>query len=66
MAAFGTSDLEGWTGEFLGAPTFFSSYEPEINSELVRSAGLAIERDEVVSISEPEGPVQFQWILARR
>ena len=66
MAAFGTTDLEGWTGDFLGAPTFFSSYEPEINSELVRAAGLAIERDEVVTISEPEGPVQFQWILARR
>ncbi len=66
MAAFGTSDLEGWTGEFLGATTFFSSYEPEINSGLVRTAGLSIERDEVVSISEPEGPVRFQWILARR
>ena len=66
MAAFGTSDLEGWTGDFLGAPTFFSSYEPELNSELVRGAGLAIERDEIVAISEPEGPVEFQWILARR
>ena len=66
MAAFGTTDLEGWTGDFLGAPTFFSSYQPEHNSELVRSAGLAIERDETVTISEPEGPVAFQWILARR
>jgi SAM-dependent methyltransferase len=66
MAAFGSTDLEGWTGEFLGAPTFFSSYEPEINSELVRRSGLSIERDEVVSIAEPEGPVRFQWILARR
>ncbi len=66
MAAFGTTDLEAWTGDFLGAPTFFSSYQPEHNSELVRSAGLAIERDETVTISEPEGPVAFQWILARR
>jgi SAM-dependent methyltransferase len=66
MAAFGTSDLEAWTGDFLGAPTFFSSYEPAVNSGLVRGTGLAIERDEVVSISEPEGPVEFQWILARR
>ncbi len=66
MAAFGTTDLEGWTGDFLGAPTFFSSYEPEHNSELVRRAGLAIERDEIVTIAEPEGPVEFQWILARR
>ena len=66
MAAFGTTDLEAWTGDFLGAPTFFSSYQPEHNSELVRDAGLAIERDEIVTISEPEGPVAFQWILARR
>jgi cyclopropane fatty-acyl-phospholipid synthase-like methyltransferase len=66
MAAFGTTDLEGWTGEFLGATTFFSSYEPETNSALVQGAGLSIVRDEVVTIAEPEGPVPFQWILARR
>jgi cyclopropane fatty-acyl-phospholipid synthase-like methyltransferase len=66
MASFGTTDLEAWTGDFLGAPTFFSSYQPEHNSALVRSAGLAIARDEIVTISEPEGPVAFQWILARR
>ena len=66
MGAFGTVDIEGWTGDFLGAPTFFSSYEPEVNSDLVRAAGLAIERDEVVAIAEPEGEARFQWILARR
>jgi hypothetical protein len=31
----------------------------------VRDAGFVVERDEVVSITEPEGKVQFQWILAR-
>lgn len=66
MSAFGTGDLEGWTGDFLGAPTYFSSYEPAINSELVRRAGLVIERDEVVLITEPEGKTPFQWILAHR
>ena len=66
MTAFGTSDEEGWTGDFLGAATFFSSFAPPVNSQLVRAAGFAIERDEVVSITEPEGPTQFQWILARR
>jgi SAM-dependent methyltransferase len=66
MAAFGTSDLEGWTGEFLGATTFFSSFPPQINSQLVADAGFAVERDEVVAITEPEGPARFQWILARR
>ncbi|HKD95184.1 MAG TPA: class I SAM-dependent methyltransferase [Gaiellaceae bacterium] len=62
--AFGTSDNPGWTGEWLGAETYFASYPPETNSRLVREAGFAIERDEVVTFEEPEGPVQFQWVLA--
>jgi SAM-dependent methyltransferase len=28
MTALGTSDTEAWTGDFLGAPTFFSSFPP--------------------------------------
>jgi|SRR5579859_672273 len=63
--AFGISDNPGWTGEWLGAPTFFASFPPEINSRLVREAGFTIERDEVVEFEEPEGPVEFQWVLAR-
>lgn len=66
MHAFGTSDTEAWVGEWLGAPNFFSSYPPEINSRLVREAGFAIERDAIVTFREPEGDVAFQWILARR
>ena len=65
VAAFGASDLEGWTGEWLGAETFFSGFPPDVNSRLVREAGLAIERDEIVEFVEPEGPVQFQWVLAQ-
>jgi SAM-dependent methyltransferase len=64
VAAFGASDNPGWTGEWLGAETFFSGFPPEVNSRLVRDAGFAIERDEVVEFEEPEGPVQFQWVLA--
>jgi SAM-dependent methyltransferase len=63
--AFGTSDNPGWTGEWLGAETFFSSFPPEINSRLVRAAGFAVERDEVVVFEEPEGPARFQWVLAQ-
>ena len=63
--AFGTSDNPGWTGEWLGAETFFASFPPETNSQLVRDAGFAIERDEVVEFEEPEGPARFQWVLAR-
>ena len=65
LAAFGASDLESWTGEWLGAQTFFSGFPPKVNSRLVREAVFAIERDEVVEFEEPEGPARFQWVLAR-
>lgn len=65
LTAFGQSDLEGWTGEWLGAETFFSSFPPEINGRLVREAGFTIERDELVTFEEPEGPATFQWVLAQ-
>lgn len=65
LTAFGASDLEAWTGDWLGAPTFFSGFAPEINSSLVRDAGFTIERDEVVIFQEPEGEARFQWVLAQ-
>ena len=65
LAAFGASDLPDWTGDWLGAQTFFSGFPPEVNSRLVREAGFAIERDEVVVFEEPEGPARFQWVLAQ-
>jgi SAM-dependent methyltransferase len=66
MAALGASDLDGWTGDFLGAPSYFSGFDPATNRRLLREAGFDLERDEVVTISEPEGPATFHWILARR
>jgi cyclopropane fatty-acyl-phospholipid synthase-like methyltransferase len=66
MTAFATADEEAWTGDFLGAPTFFSGFEPATNSQLVGAAGFTTVRDEVVTISEPEGPVTFHWVLAQR
>jgi SAM-dependent methyltransferase len=65
LTAFGVSDIEGWTGEWLGAETFFSSYPADTNSRLVREAGFRIERDEVITFEEPEGPASFQWVLAQ-
>lgn len=64
LAAFGTGDTEAWTGEWLGATMFFSSFPPETNSRELRRAGFELLRDEVVEFIEPEGPVQFQWVLA--
>lgn len=65
LTAFGVSDTEGWTGEWLGAETFFSSFPPEVNTRLVRDAGFAVDLDEVVTFEEPEGPARFQWVLAQ-
>ena len=66
LNAFGAHDTPGWTGEWLGAETYFSGYEPPENRRLVEAAGLTIVRDEVVEFVEPEGPVRFHWILARK
>ena len=66
LASLGVGDQADWEGEWLGVPMYFSSYPAETNTELVRAAGFDVLEDEVVSIDEPEGPVEFQWILARR
>lgn len=65
LTALGTSDTENWTGEWLGATMYFSSFPPAVNSRMLRDAGFELLRDEVVTFQEPEGPARFQWILAR-
>ncbi len=65
LASLGASDLPGWTGDFLGAPTYFSGFEPETNRRLLAEAGFERVRDEVVSIREPEGEATFHWVLER-
>jgi len=64
MTALGTGDTEAWTGEWLGAPTFFSSFPQETNTRLVQDAGFEILRDDLVTFREPEGDATFQWVLA--
>ena len=66
MTALGTSDTDAWTGDWLGAPTFFSSFPPETNTRLVREAGFEILCDELVTFREPDGDATFQWVLAMR
>jgi SAM-dependent methyltransferase len=65
VTAFGRTDNPGWTGEWLGAPTYFASFEPETNSRLVREAGFSIEEDEVASWEGADDTESFQWVLAR-
>jgi cyclopropane fatty-acyl-phospholipid synthase-like methyltransferase len=65
LTAFGASDNPGWTGEWLGAETFFAGFPPEVNSGFVRESGFTIRRDEVVVYDSPDGPERFQWVLAQ-
>jgi SAM-dependent methyltransferase len=65
LATLGASDVDGWEGEWLGVPMYFSGHEPTRNRELLGAAGFELVEDEVVSIAEPEGDVSFHWILGR-
>lgn len=54
---------ENW----LGAPMFFSSWDPPTNRRLLAEAGFALARDELVTTVEPDGAEStFQWVVARR
>jgi SAM-dependent methyltransferase len=64
LATLGASDVESWEGEWLGVPMYFSGHDPAQNRQLLGAFELL--EDEVVTISEPEGPVSFHWILGRR
>jgi SAM-dependent methyltransferase len=65
LTALGARDLPGWTGDFLGAPSYFAGFAPGENRRLLRAAGFDLLRDEVVTIREPEGPAVFHWVLGR-
>ncbi len=66
LASFGCNGSEGIQDDWLGVPMVFSSYTPIETADLIRRAGLSIEREEVVAIVEPEGAARFLWILARK
>jgi cyclopropane fatty-acyl-phospholipid synthase-like methyltransferase len=68
LAALGTGDTESWTGDWLGTTMFFSSFPPETNRRLLVEAGFELVLDEMMTMIEPEpdGEVQWQWVLAKR
>ncbi len=65
LAAFGTSDTESWTGDWLGTTMFFSSFPPKTTRRMLSEAGFELLQDELVPMREPEGDVAFHWVLAR-
>ncbi len=66
LATLGAADAPDWIGEWLGGPMFFSSHDAEANRDLLRASGFTLEVDEAVTMHEPEGPVTFLWVIARK
>ena len=66
VVTLGAGDSPDWIGEWLGVPMFFSGWGVDESRSLVLDAGFEIVRSEVVEIREPEGPVAFLWMLARK
>jgi cyclopropane fatty-acyl-phospholipid synthase-like methyltransferase len=56
----------GRTEEWLGVEMFFSGFDAETNSRLVREAGFELLVDELVWMREPEGDAAFLWVLGRK
>jgi SAM-dependent methyltransferase len=66
LATLGSADSPDWIGEWLGRPMFFSSHDADANRRLLAAAGFELLIDEVIETVEPQGPVPFLWVLARR
>lgn len=68
LATMGARGLgEAVEEDWLGVPMFFSSLHEDESRALVRRAGMALVRDEVVVQTEPgHGEIAFLWVLARR
>jgi len=49
-----------------GLESFFSGYDPPVTLRLIADAGLELVQHDLETIQEPEGPVTFLWVLARR
>lgn len=68
LLTFGVGDIDDEVeAEWLGAPMFFASFDPDTNRAMLAAAGFEILRDRIVPIDEPgHGRVSFQWVLARK
>lgn len=67
VASFGTSDeAEFFDDDWLGAPTYWSSYPPEKTRQFVEAAGLEIIATELETDDEFGDPVTFFWVVAKK
>ena len=66
LADFGLADEADWTGDWLGVPMFFSSYDSDTTLGMLTGIGFELLVNEIVEMQEPEGPESFLWVLARK
>jgi SAM-dependent methyltransferase len=64
LASLGARGSEDWIGDWLGVQMFFSSWDAPTNRRLLAGAGLRLDVDQVVEMTEPEGTSTFHWVIA--
>ena len=68
LTTMGTGDSDDAVDpDWLGAPMFFASFDPETNRRLFAGAGFDVARERVIVHDEPgHGLASFMWVLATR
>ena len=51
---------------WLGVDTWFGGHPPVVNRQMLADAGWQLDRDEIVTLHEPESDTQFHWLFAYR
>ncbi|MDI6098863.1 class I SAM-dependent methyltransferase [Actinoplanes sp. NEAU-A12] len=59
-------DQPGTVANWLGAPMYFSSYDPDTTRALLTGAGFEIVRDAIEKQTEGGHEVGYLWLLARK
>jgi hypothetical protein len=63
--AFGSEYLR-WAAQIEGDPRLEWLADARTNRRLLEDAGLAVLREDVVTMREPEDDARFHWVLASR
>ena len=66
LFSYEVGDMNDVTGEWLGVPMFFSSFDPETMKGLVQEAGFEVLETDIESQLEQNSEVPYLWILAQR
>lgn len=61
---FGGADEAGWTGEWLGAPTYFAGHDPSATLALIANAGFDLELQATELDEDGGGP--FLWVVVSK